>query len=103
MTSHLLSPGIISALGALFFLILEFPLSHFKFWITLFTWYLRVNFFYFFLVFFNLLKFVLLLFYLTDVCTRAKVLQLCPALHDPVDCSPPGSSIHGLSQARILE
>ena len=27
----------------------------------------------------------------------------CPALCDPVDCSPPGSSVHGMFQARILE
>ena len=32
----------------------------------------------------------------------AKSLQLCPTLHDPVDYSPPGSSIHGILQARIL-
>ena len=31
------------------------------------------------------------------------VAQLCPALCDPMDCSPPGSSVHGISQARILE
>ena len=31
------------------------------------------------------------------------VVQLCPNLCDPVDCSPPGSSVHGISQARILE
>ena len=29
--------------------------------------------------------------------------QSCPTLHDPMDCSPPGSSIHGIFQARILE
>ena len=29
--------------------------------------------------------------------------QLCPTLCDPMDCSPPGSSVHGISQARILE
>ena len=29
--------------------------------------------------------------------------QSCPALCDPVDCSPPGSSVHGMFQARILE
>ena len=34
------------------------------------------------------------------VCSVAK---LCPALCDPIDCSPPGSSIRGISQARILE
>ena len=28
---------------------------------------------------------------------------LSPTLHDPMDCSPPGSSVHGISQARILE
>ena len=29
--------------------------------------------------------------------------QLCPILCDPMDCSPPGSSVHGTFQARILE
>ena len=28
--------------------------------------------------------------------------QSCPILGDPVDCSPPGSSVHGIFQARIL-
>ena len=27
----------------------------------------------------------------------------CPTLCDPMDCSPPGSSVHGIFQARILE
>ena len=31
------------------------------------------------------------------------VTQLCPTLCDLVDCSPPGSSVHGILQARILE
>ena len=31
------------------------------------------------------------------------VAQLCPALCDPVDCSPPASSLHRILQARILE
>ena len=31
------------------------------------------------------------------------VSQSCPTLCDPVDCSPPGSSVHGILQARILE
>ena len=35
-----------------------------------------------------------------SLCVRA---QLCPTLCNPVDCSPPGSSVHGVSQARILE
>ena len=29
--------------------------------------------------------------------------QLCPTLCDPMDCSPSGSPVHGISQARILE
>ena len=33
----------------------------------------------------------------------AQLLQLCPALCDPMDCSLPGSSIHGILQARILK
>ena len=33
----------------------------------------------------------------------ASVAQSCPILYDPVDCSPPGSSVHGTLQARILE
>ena len=35
------------------------------------------------------------------VCVCDKSLQLCPALCDPMDCSPPGSSVHGILQARI--
>ena len=31
------------------------------------------------------------------------VTQSCPALCDPMDCSPPGSSVHGIFQPRILE
>ena len=31
------------------------------------------------------------------------VMQSCPALCDPMDCSLPGSSVHGIFQARILE
>ena len=34
---------------------------------------------------------------------RAKSLQLCLTLCDPIDCSLPGSSFHGIFQARILE
>ena len=34
---------------------------------------------------------------------HTKVLQSCPALCDPMDCSPPGSSVHGILQARVLE
>ena len=34
---------------------------------------------------------------------HTKSCQLCPTLCDPMDCSPPGSSVHGILQARILE
>ena len=33
----------------------------------------------------------------------AKSLQSCPTLCNPLDCSPSGSSVHGILQARILE
>ena len=34
---------------------------------------------------------------------KVSVAQSCPTLCDPMDCSPPGSSVHGILQARILE
>ena len=34
---------------------------------------------------------------------HGKLLQLSPTLWSPMDCSPPGSSVHGILQARILE
>ena len=37
------------------------------------------------------------------VCMHAKSLQLCPTLCGPMNCSPPGASIHGILQATILE
>ena len=38
------------------------------------------------------------------VCARVRsVAQWCPALCDSMDCSPPGSSVHRILQARILE
>ena len=36
-------------------------------------------------------------------CMCAESLQSCLTLCDPMDCSPPGSSVHGALQARILE
>ena len=36
-------------------------------------------------------------------CVHAKSLQSCPTLCHPMECSPPGSSVHGILQARILE
>ena len=49
-------------------------------------------------IYFTLLS-VLLLFH----AAAAKLLQLCPTLCDPIDGSPPGSSVHGIFQARVLE
>ena len=37
------------------------------------------------------------------VKSQSEVTQSCPTLSDPMDCSPPGSSIHGIFQARVLE
>ena len=37
------------------------------------------------------------------VKSEREVAQSCPTLRDPVDCSPPGSSVHGIFQARVLE
>ena len=37
------------------------------------------------------------------MCARTMMLQFCWTLCDPVDCSPPGSSVRGIPQARILE
>ena len=38
-----------------------------------------------------------------DSESESEVAQSCPALCDPMDCSPSGSSVHGILQARILE
>ena len=35
--------------------------------------------------------------------SESEVAQSCPTLHDPMDCSLPGSSTHGIFQARVLE
>ena len=37
------------------------------------------------------------------VKSESEVAQLCPTLRDPMDCSFPGSSVHGIFQARVLE
>ena len=46
-------------------------------------------------------------FYFLLQCMKVKseseVAQSCPTLSDPMDCGPPGSSIHGIFQARVLE
>ena len=35
--------------------------------------------------------------------SKSEVAQSCPTLSDPMDCSLPGSSVHGVFQARVLE
>ena len=37
------------------------------------------------------------------VKSESEVTELCPTLSDPMDCSLPGSSVHGIFQARVLE
>ena len=37
------------------------------------------------------------------VNSESEVAQSCPTLRDPVDCSPPGFSVPGIFQARVLE
>ena len=43
------------------------------------------------------------LFQSMKVKSESEVAQSCPTLLDPMDCSPSGSSIHGIFQARVLE
>ena len=38
-----------------------------------------------------------------QVKSESEVAQSCPTLSDPMDCSLPGSSVHGVFQARVLE
>ena len=37
------------------------------------------------------------------VKSESEVAQSCPTLNDPMDCRPPGPSVHGIFQARVLE
>ena len=41
--------------------------------------------------------------YIYAAAAAAKLLQSCPTLCDPIDGSPPGSSLPGILQARVLE
>ena len=45
----------------------------------------------------------MLLLLLQKVKSESEVTQSCPTLCDPMDCSLPGSSLHGILQARVLE
>ena len=38
-----------------------------------------------------------------NACMRAQLLQSCPTLYNPMDCSAPGFSVYGIIPARILE
>ena len=38
-----------------------------------------------------------------EVKSESEVVQSCPTLSDPMDCSLPVSSVHGIFQARVLE
>ena len=38
-----------------------------------------------------------------EVKSESEVAQSCPTLRDSMGCSPPGSSFHGIFQARVLE
>ena len=43
------------------------------------------------------------IYFLEEKLSCSEVTQSCPTLCDPMDCSLPGSSVHGIFQARILE
>ena len=43
------------------------------------------------------------LFQCMKLKSESEVAQSCLTLSDPMDCSPPGSSVHGIFQARVLE
>ena len=51
----------------------------------------------------RVLKWVFISFSNAWKWSESEVTQLCPTLSNPMDCSLPGSSIHGLFQARVLE
>ena len=56
-----------------------------------------------FLISFIALFIIYWLFLISSSSAAAKLLQSCPTLSNPMDWSPPGSSIHGIFQARVLE
>ena len=48
--------------------------------------------------------FMALVLTVSQVCeSESEVAQSCPTPSDPMDCSPPGSFLHGILQARVLE
>ena len=46
---------------------------------------------------------VIVTIFLNSMKSESEVAQLCPTLCDPMDCSPPGPSVPGIFQARVLE
>ena len=52
---------------------------------------------------FSYVELIHIFFFIKTVEVEVLVPQLCPTLHELMDGSPPGSSVHGISQARILE
>ena len=62
-----------------------------------------ISFFIFILFYCMLLSKLLQIVLFSAAATAAKSLQSCLTLCDPIDCSPPGSSVPGILQARILE
>ena len=51
---------------------------------------------------FTNIKIIEILGFFIHTKTKVLVAQSCPTLCDRMDCSPPGSSVHGIFQARIL-
>ena len=52
---------------------------------------------------FQLIMAWFMIFHKSTLCVHAKLLQLCLTLCSPMVCSPPGSSVHGILQARTLQ
>ena len=52
---------------------------------------------------YSILKYILYIIYITLCAVLCVVALSCPTLCNCMDCSPPGSSVHGILQARILE
>ena len=70
----------------------KYSIYHFHEWNSLFRLYASLS------------KTAIFILYCTqNVCVCAKSLQSCPTLCKPMDFSLPGSSVHGILQARILE
>ena len=51
----------------------------------------------------SLLALYYILYYIYTILSESEVAQSCPTLCVPIDCSPPGSSVHGIFQAGVLE